>query len=260
MPKLPRRIRFILMNESEAAAVCTRVDELLRAPDLFSIRELPTPDGYVLFLFSRVHSTFLAVSLLIDRRLVDEAMQLSRSLMTDALRLLEFDRVGAERHTYILGWVNASLTENESLITEATRLGLEHEPDAALEAIREQRRKLQRYQRRHEIGTLKRIASERQLAMRHGLEQEFWDFEYVSNVVHGTPFTGGHRMTRREDGTMLVATYQDDEGWRIRIRLLAAQWTLRALRSYRRMIVHDVPLPRDIDELLAMLNQVDVDA
>ena len=241
------------MDRVGALKLLDEVAELLKRADDLGMREIRAPDKYLMWLFSRTRSTYVAARLLIRESLLDEAMQLTRSLMTDALRLLELNRVGSEREAYLLHWVNESLTEWGHLIKEAVRVGIEDDPQPVLRKIDEHPAALTRYQERHEIGRLKRLRSEKQLAIQHRLEHEYWDFEYVNNVVHGSPLIADHRIARRDDGTMLLMTYLRDDDWTIRTALMVAQWALHAYGGFLGAMAPEMGRPTEIAAYLARI-------
>lgn len=239
------------MNRHVAPDLIDRVDALLTAVEAdLGVHDSSPPDGYVIWLFSRVRSNFLASKVLISHRLIDEAMHLARSLMTDALRLMKLERVATARSAYVLGWVDHSYREQENLMREDGRIGLEPSPDEVLAHIEEQRQTLVRYQIRHAVGQLRRFPSERQLAFEFGLEREYWDFEYLNNVVHGSPLTAPHRLQSRHDGVLLVTTFADDPAWVTSAVLTTSQWALLALRSFRTMFAPDDSTAQQIADLL----------
>jgi hypothetical protein len=243
------------MDLPAAVALMDRVDALLSDVDgELGVQEILVPDAYVLWLFSRVRSTFRAARLLVSRQLIDEAMHLARSLVTDGLRLMKLESVGEDRPAYLLGWVNESITEKENLIREAVRIGLAPDPTTVLDGIRAQRQSLNRYVTRRGVGPLRRFASEKQLAEEFGLEREYWDFEYVNNIVHGSPLTASHRLQTRDDGVVLVSTLHDEQTMVGPTALISSQWALLALRSFRSMFTPPLAPNVQIDDLLAEID------
>lgn len=197
--------------------------------------EIRRHDYYAFWLMSRVRSTFLASKILLSNRLADEAMQLTRSLMTDVLRLIKLERSGPDRAAYLLGWANSSITEVENLMREAVTAGLETDPRPLLEKKKAERQQLLGYQERNKVGPLKKFPSEKQLAIEFGLHENYWSFEYASNIVHGQPLTATQRTRSTDDGTVLINTYAADDMWIVVAAYTASEWALFGVRSFRAM-------------------------
>jgi hypothetical protein len=238
------------MDRTEALAMMARVEaEIVAVRPRVDGSVFSMPDHLVFWLFSRIHSTFLGVKLLIEGGLIDEAMQLDRSLMTDALRLMKLDGVGDDRVLYVLGLVNDGITERENLIGSAARMGLESDPNAALATLAEERKKVQRYQARHRLGQLRKLPHEKQLAEEFGLSVEYWDFEYVNNLVHGSASIASRRISRKDD-TYYFASRDESDTWVGPAAGLASQWALRAVRSFRSMFVPDPTALARVDRMI----------
>jgi hypothetical protein len=87
------------------------------------------------------------------------------------------------------------------------------------------------------------------LAEEFGLEDEYWDFEYVSNVVHGSASIASRRITRSDD-TYLIASRDASDTWLLPAAGMASQWALRAVRSFRSMFVPDPTALSRVDALI----------
>ncbi len=166
--------------------------------------EIPTSDIYIMGMYWRSVSLFEAIAVLLEEELVEEALMLARSLFVEALRLAELTGSEKERTALVLGWANYSIEQKKGLIHDAVRIGLEENPDEVLGQLEQEQQKLQNYQRRRGIGSLRKFLSEGNAALKFDRKDDYWAYVLGHQMVHGTDAAYLFRRRKLKDDTVAV--------------------------------------------------------
>jgi hypothetical protein len=215
------------------------------------VHRVPTTYGFAMWLWARAASTFDAAHLLLTTGYLDGALSLGRALFTDALRLLEIEDRAGDREALLLGWASSGITERDNLLTEAVNLGLETSPGEVRARIADERAALGGYQQRRGIARLRSFESEKVLARKFGLAEDYWSFRFTSQFVHGSPFTLPSRAVETPEGVVGFTARQDDPDLIVTTALFLGRFALFAMQAFRG--VFGMPFSSRVPELVGVI-------
>lgn len=180
-------------------------------------------------LFSRTRSQLIAIRLLIENGLLEEAMSLSRGLFTDSLRLEYLAAESAEvRESVFLNRQRAAYRAFRVKFGEARRaLGLEGLTADELDHVDAELEKIKGRARRLGADLNKAYPAERDLAIRFGHEEDLWVQLLSHEAVHGNQLMLRWRTSRRGD-TLAIETRSYDSDRMCAIGIFSIKAALRS--------------------------------
>ena len=127
--------------------------------------EIPAAHAYIAGMFWRVRRLYEGVLILLKAELTEGAAFLARSLFEEGLRLQQLAAEPESRDALILGWANASLSEQVGLLETGKASGPDSDISAASAALETRRRALWEYARRHGVQRLRPFQTVRDAAL-----------------------------------------------------------------------------------------------
>ena len=205
-------------------------------------------------LFDRCRSTFGAIRVLLSYSFVHEAVILARPLFTDSLVLAELAAASEERRVEIVaGWMLKGSFEAEMLFEKMDAAG--RDVAEQLQTVAEFRRSVERYARRHGVGTAHWEPNEKNLADRHGRADEYLDYQVTHQFVHGTADAIRQRYSPDESGGLVTGgSAAVLEPWAAPIAVFATYSMLLASRHTCRVL--DLPEPSELQQLFAEVERL----
>lgn len=235
--------------EAEIALVAKRVralqDEVVKGGPQEVLRHHLEP----MAIYDRCRGLYLGVLVLVEKHLGQEAMILARPLYTDSLRLMELasqDESG--RIELVVGWALGSLKATRGRFIEAQQRGEDvHEYLAAVDGLIEWYRQYAGHRgvKARAVGD----PNEKQLAGKHGRDN-FLDFSFTHEFVHGTAFALGLRYRRNGD-QMEVGPV--DQSWHVVAAAHAAESMLHAIKAT--CSIFGWSEPSEVDDLMVRLDE-----
>jgi hypothetical protein len=168
--------------------------------------EGPPRDAAVSLMYWRTRRLYEAALLLLKAHLPEEAGILGRSLFETAMRLMQLAEDSADRDVLIIGWARDSINRRQGLFHTAQSLGFHFDVSQELAALKEERRRLDRYAAGRRW---KPFLETREAAKRFGRKDDFWTYEWAHESVHGSQ-AASHFSTRRRGDTMYLHAKVDD--------------------------------------------------
>jgi len=174
----------------------------------------------------------MAIRLLVENGLAEEALALWRGLFTDSLRLAYLAAEPDETREAV--FLNRQRESWRTLRVKfgklRTQLGLEALSADEIAQVDEQLRKIRARGRRLGVPLDHGYPAEREIAQRFSLVDDFWIHRVASDAVHGNQIALRRRMSKRGDFTAIASrTFDADE--LSAIGILAMKAALRSLIS-----------------------------
>ena len=223
-------LRVVSAQEERLRALHGATDRVLKSAPEGVVIEMPLHFVEVMTVFSRVRSHFMAIRMLVEHGLLEEAMSLWRGLFTDALRLAYLaDEPDDIREGVFLNRQRESWrTLRSKFGAERVELGLDGLNPEEIARIDEQLRKIKARARRLNAPIDRGYPSDRELAGRFEQLEDYWVQRFASDAVHGSQLSLRRRMSKRGDFTAVASrTFDADDMSAVGILAMKA-----ALRSY----------------------------
>jgi hypothetical protein len=205
------QLRRIGADERRLREFLRQVEEVGQAaPEGVEI-DMPLALYEVATLFSRTRSQVIAIRLLIENGLLEEALSLSRGLFTDSLRL---EYLGAEspevRESVFLNRQREAYRSFRVKFGEGRRaLGLEGLTAEELERVHAELRKVRERARRLGADINMGYPSDHDLAIRFGRQEDLWVQQLSHEAVHGSQLMLRWRTSRRGDSLAIETRSYD---------------------------------------------------
>jgi hypothetical protein len=137
-------------------------------------------------MYDRVVSCAKAVLALVQLNQAEEGFIIGRSMFEDTLRLLQIEEAGEQRAAFLLGWFNVSY--------ERLRDVFGRDDPSIQEHTRRMQAEIQTAMGRLGISRLLRFLPPKEAANRFHLTDEYKDYVFAHEVVHGGELA--HRLRR----------------------------------------------------------------
>lgn len=165
-------------------------------------------DLHVLGMYWRARRLFQAINVLLDAQMPEESAMLGRSLFETSLHLKQLAAEPENKEALILGWANQSLQEIEGLVKEAAAQGMEKDEAGALSKLDSRRKALQKYGRG--VGRHSRFLTARDAAKRYGRLNDYWNYLWSHEAVHGSEASWAYSRRKSASGTLTFFAKNDD--------------------------------------------------
>ncbi len=139
--------------------------------------------------FISLRGIYIAIIQLLIKNMVTESEILVRSLITASLRLMYLDKYLEDRIALILGSSNKFYDEWYYISKEASKIGLELNPDLIESKVKESKNKLRIYADKYKVKKYKNFPDEKNMASDVGKRQAYLNYKITSQAVHISPFS-----------------------------------------------------------------------
>ncbi len=202
---------------NSAVSYLSRAEQLaLSVKQLFSktATTLVFEQVIVLGMMFRCIRLFEAVIVLLRAGLLEESAFLWRSLFEESLRLQDLAAHPSIRNETLLGWVRGSIQQKNGLFLTAKSLGIDADIDRQIEALKKKSQQLEARKTQLGVTRDRQFVSTKDLAIRHGKKDEYWDYELAHEMVHGSDSAWIFSRQRQRDGTLAFHSRTPDRGLR----------------------------------------------
>jgi len=181
-------------------------------------------DAIAVGMYWRCISLYRGILLLLDNNQPEEALMLWRSLFTDSLRIRELEAAEKKDRLAIeLGHYASSLERTKHRIQRAKELGITDDITEELVHIEKQKRDVENYRQRLEVGKLSKFSSEENLINKLNLKVDLWTYLYAHGFVHGEDIAQTHRRRKIQPAFYAFFSHTHDPEFLAGTGLAAAQ-------------------------------------
>lgn len=197
----------------QARELLGRVREIVIGHHEGEEMEIPSIWGdLALLTYSRARSVLEGVTLLVDAHLPEEALMLVRSLLSDSLMLAELAARPEDPVALGFGWLWETNNRYDDLGRAAVAVGLARADEWA-PGIARRGAAIEDGMKARGVKRRKRFDDEHRLATKHGRAREYWDYKFMSEVIHRLDVAQAFRQQRPSSGTVHVFLRNDDPDW-----------------------------------------------